>query len=257
MKSRTLRGLRIVVTRAAHQAGELAEPLSALGAEPILLPVIGIAPPDDKQPLQAAAAQAQQYDWVLFTSANAITSFMAELPESSEWFRPRVATIGAATREVAEAYGLRVSITPDKYVAEALVEAFHGVSLQGKRILIPSAAVTRDIVPAELRKLGAEVDVVQAYQNVLPWEAPARAKQVFCEPLPDWVTFASSSAVDNLAHIVEHETLQQVRIATIGPVTSDTVRTHGLEVAAEAAVHCIDGLIEALQEASGKRAKRF
>jgi uroporphyrinogen III methyltransferase/synthase len=250
MKLRTLRGLRIVVTRAAHQASELAEPLLALGAEAILLPLIGIAPPDDRQPLQAAAADAQQYDWVLFTSANAITSFMAELPESSGWFRPRVATIGAATREVAEEYGLRVSLTPDTYVAESLIHAFHGVSLQGKRILIPSAAVTRDIVPAELRKLGAEVDVVQAYQNVLPWDAPARAKQVFSEPLPNWVTFASSSAVDNLTHIVEQEILQQVRIATIGPVTSDTVRAHGLEVSAEASVHSMDGLIKALQSAS-------
>jgi len=247
MKLRTLRGLRIVVTRAAHQASELAEPLAALGAEPILLPLIGIAPPDDIQPLQAAAARAQQYDWVLFTSVNGVTSFMAELPESSEWFRPRVATIGAATREVAEEYGLRVSLTPDKYVAEALVQAFHGVPLQGKRILIPSAAVTRDVVPAELRKLGAEVDVVEAYQNVLPWDAPARAKQVFSEPLPNWVTFASSSAVDNLTHIVEHEILQQVRIATIGPVTSETVRAHGLEVAAEASVHSMEGLVQALQ----------
>jgi uroporphyrinogen-III synthase len=257
MKLKALRGLRIVVTRAAHQAGELAEPLLALGAEPILLPLIGIAPPDDKQPLQAAAAHAQQYDWVIFTSVNAITSFMAELPESSEWFRPRVATIGSATREVAEEYGLRVSVTPDNYVAEALVQAFHSVPLQGKRILIPSAAVTRDIVPAELRKLGAEVEVVQAYQNVLPWDAPARAKQVFSEPLPDWVTFASSSAVDNLTHIVEPEILQQVRIATIGPVTSETVRAQGLEVAAEASVHSINGLIEALQSATGMRAKRF
>ncbi len=249
MRLRTLRGLRIVVTRAAHQAAELAEPLSALGAEPIVLPMIELAPPEDKEPLIIAAAQAEQFDWVIFTSVNAITSFMAELPESSDWFRPRVATVGAVTREVAEDYGLRVALTPEKYVAEALVESFQNIDLEGKRVLIPSAAVTRDVVPAALRRMGADVTVVEAYRSVMPANAAVLAAHVFCEPLPDWVTFASSSAAENLLHIVDAETLREIHIASIGPITSETVRKHGLEVKAEAAVHDIPGLVQAIQSA--------
>ena len=244
---RKLRGLRIVVTRASHQAEELAGPLRELGAEPILLPLIGIAPPDDRTALVDAALHASEYDWIIFTSANAIAAFFAELPETGEWFRPRIAAIGPATREVAEEYGLRVELTPDRYIAEALAEAFRPHPLDGKRILIPSAAVTRDVVPNELRKRGAEVDVVPAYQNVIPHDAPQRAQGIFQEPLPDWVTFASSSAVDHLLALVDADIVQQINIATIGPATSATVESHGLKVTVEALQHTIPGLIEALQ----------
>ena len=244
---RSLRGLRIVVTRAAHQAEELAAPLRERAAEPILLPLIGIAPPDDKTPLINAAAQADRYDWIIFTSANAITAFFAELPDTGEWFRPRVATIGPATREVAEQYGFHVELTPEKYIAESLAEAFRPYPLDGKRILIPSAAVTRDIVPNELRQRGAEVDVVEAYRNVIPYEAAQQAQAIFQEPLPDWITFASSSAVDHLAALVPIETLNQIKIATIGPATSAAVQAQGLTVKTEALKHTIPGLIEAMQ----------
>ena len=244
---RNLRGQRIVVTRASHQAEELAGPLRELGAEPILLPLIGIAPPDDKTALIQAAEHADEYDWIIFTSVNAIAAFVAELPDSDRWFRPRIATIGPATREVAEEYGFRVEVTPEKYVAESLAEAFRAHPLDGKRILIPSAAVARDVVPNELRSRGAEVDVVQAYQNVIPYEAPAQAGMIFQEPLPDWVTFASSSAVDHLVALVEVEVLKEVKIASIGPATSATVLKHGLSVTSEALKHTIAGLIEGMR----------
>ena len=190
---------------------------------------------------------ADEYDWIIFTSVNAIAAFVAELPDSDKWFRPRIATIGPATREVAEEYGFRVEVTPEKYVAESLAEAFRAHPLDGKRILIPSAAVARDVVPNELRSRGAEVDVVQAYQNVIPYEAPAQAGMIFQEPLPDWVTFASSSAVDHLVALVEIEVLKEVKIASIGPATSATVLKHGLSVTSEALKHTIAGLIEGMR----------
>jgi uroporphyrinogen III methyltransferase/synthase len=232
---RNLRGQRIVVTRARHQAEELAGPLREAGAEPILLPVIGIAPPDDKSALVNAAEQADAYDWIIFTSANAIAAFVAELPDTGKWFNPRIATIGA------------VELTPEKYVAESLVDAFRAHPLDGKRILIPSAAVTRDVVPSELRKRGAEVDVVIAYQNVIPYEAPQQVQTIFQQPLPDWVTFASSSAVDHLVALVAPEVLKEMKIASIGPATSVTVQSHGLTVTSEALKHTIPGLMEAMR----------
>jgi uroporphyrinogen III methyltransferase/synthase len=244
---RNLRGQRIVVTRAKHQAEELAGPLRELGADPILLPLIGIAPPDDKTALLNAAQHADDYDWIIFTSANAIAAFVAELPDPEGWFRPRIATIGQATREIAEDYGFKVELTPDTYIAEALAEAFRAYPLDGKRVLIPSAALTRDVVPNELRKRGAEVDVVQAYQNVIPHEAPQQAQQIFQDPLPDWVTFASSSAVDHLVALVTLDILHQIKLASIGPATSACVQGHGLTVTSEALKHTIPGLIEAMR----------
>lgn len=241
---RPLEGLRIVVTRSAERSESFAGPLRELGAEVILLPVIAIAPPSDPEPLRRAAASCDSYDWIVFTSANAVAAFTAELPDLPG--KARIATIGRATREIAERHDLIVSLTPEKYIAESLLEAFGREALAGCRILIPSAAVTRDLVARELRKRGAQVDVIEAYRNVLPPEAAGQASAIFREPYPHWVTFASSSAVLKLVQLIGTERLQRVRIATIGPVTSDTVRQQGLTVSAEAEVHTIDGLIEAL-----------
>jgi uroporphyrinogen III methyltransferase / synthase len=238
-----------VVTRAAHQAEELAAPLRKLGAEVILLPVIGIAPPLNPEALRQAAARCNEYDWIIFTSANAVSAFAAESPHSSGACKARIATVGPATREAAEEGGFRVSITPSKYVAECLVEALSAEDLKHSRILIPSAATARDVVPRELRKRGAEVDVVEAYRNVVPPEALEKAAAIFREPLPDWVTFASSSAVDNLASLIGVDRLRRTRIATIGPITSEAVRKHGLTVTAEAEPHTVQGLVHTLCQA--------
>jgi uroporphyrinogen-III synthase len=247
---RTLQGQRIVVTRAVHQAEELAAPLRELGAEVILLPVIGIAPPLNVDPLRQAAAHCNEYDWIIFTSANGLDAFVAELSDSPRVCKARIATVGAATREAAEECGFQVSITPQTYVAESLIEAFSGEDLKNRRVLIPSAAVTRDVVPRELRKCGAEVNVVEAYRNVIPPEAAVKAAGIFREPYPDWVLFASSSAVDNLVHLIGVDQLRDTRIGTIGPITSKTVCKHGLSVAAEAEAHTMEGLVDALRQAA-------
>lgn len=246
---RPLDGVRVVVTRAAHQAEELARPLRALGAEVILLPVIGIAPAADLDKLRRAARECNHYDWVIFTSANAVTAFVAALPFAARDCKPRFAAIGAATRAVAEEQGFQVSLTPDKYVAESLVASFAAEELQDRRILIPSAAVTRDLVPLELRKRGAQVDVVEAYRNVLPPESEESARAVFRDPYPDWVTFASSSAVDNFVALIGTESLSRSKIAAIGPITSATIRKYGLAVAAEAREQSVEGLVKGLVEA--------
>lgn len=238
--------MRIVVTRAVHQAEELAAPLRALGAEVILLPVIGIAPPLDPEPLRQAAANANAYDWIIFTSANAVSAFASHLCIPPQELKARVATVGAATRSVAEGFGFTVSLTPLKYVAESLVDALGAESLEDKRILIPAAAVTRDVVPSELRKLGAEVDVVEAYRNILPPEAEASGRHIFQPPYPDWILFASPSAVDNLSRLIDPRKLASIKIASIGPVTSAAIRAHGLTVTVEANPHTVEGLVQSL-----------
>ena len=240
-----LAGLRVVVTRAVHQIDELAGPLRELGAEVIALPVISIAPPANPKILEAAAARCNEYDWIIFTSANAVEFFSAALPPGSQC-RTRVATVGAATHEAAERHGFHVTLTPEKYVAESLAEAFAAQPLNGARVLIPSAAVSRDVLPGELRKRGATVEVVEAYRNVLPDEAAERARLIFQHPYPDWVLFASSSAVDNLVRLAGTEALRNLKIATIGPITSKTVLKYGLEVSAEAGTHTAGGLVDSV-----------
>jgi uroporphyrinogen-III synthase len=233
---------RVVVTRAAHQAEELAAPLRANGFTVLLAPMIGIAPPTDPGPLSRAAQNCNTYNWIVFTSANAVSAFAA----AGAIVTVPIATVGAATKKAVHAQGWPVAITPENYVAESLIKAFSSYDLVDSRILIPTAAVTRDVVPPALRLRGAHVDVVEAYRNTAPEEASARAKEIFREPYPDWVTFASASSVENLLAILGPNPLSQVRIASIGPITSGAVRKYGLAVAVEPDEHTIPGLLKAL-----------
>ncbi len=240
--------MRVVVTRAVHQAEELARPLREQGAEVILLPLIGIAPPANPEPLRAAAAASNTYDWVLFTSANAVSAFANELRLVGQVCNARVAVIGSATRDAAQAHGFRVEVVPEDYVAESLIEAFGSEDVAAARILMPSAAITRDVAAPELRRRGAHVDVIEAYRNILPPEAPAQARAVFQPPYPDWVTFASSSAVTNIVKLVGTGILNKTMLASIGPVTSNTARQNALTITAEARNYSVDGLVDAIVE---------
>lgn len=243
----SLAGQRIVVTRAAHQAEQLAAPLRERGAEVLLVPLIEIAPPSDPGPLRQAAAQWNQYDWIIFTSANAVSAFSGELRHPRILPRAQFAAIGSATRDAAGASGFAVTLVSREYVAESLLESFAEYPLQGKRILIPSAAVTRDVVPDALRQMGALVDVVEAYRNVIPPGARERIAEVFRHPFPDWTTFASPSAVANAVALAGPDALRETKIASIGPVTSDALRKHRLEIAAEAVPHTVAGLVAAME----------
>ena len=236
--------MRVVVTRAAHQAEELAAPLRERGFEVVLLPVIEISPPAHPSALQQAVNNLDRYDWIIFTSVNAVKALHAVLPGTIP--RARIATVGVPTRKAAEKAGFEVSVTPGDYIAEALIEALGHENLTGKRILIPSAAITRDVIPPALRRCGAHVDAVEAYRTTKPSEAAANAALVFLKPYPDWVLFASSSAVENLAELVGVEVLRKVKIASIGPATSATLRKLSLEPHSEAREYSMRGLIDAV-----------
>lgn len=250
-------GKRIVVTRDRSQAMELAEPLKALGAEPILLPVIEIRAasgpsPLGRAPLDQAITQLDAYDWLIFTSVNGVRYFAEALDRSSadlRSLRAKLCAIGPATRAALEELHLKVDRMPKEYVAESLVEAFAGDDLHGQRILLPRAAVARDLVPAELTKRGATVDVVEAYRTVAPEDTAARAHEVF-KRKPDWITFTSSSTVTNFVTAAGRELLDGVRIASIGPITSATLREHGLKIDVEADPHTIGGLVSAITRAA-------
>ena len=235
-------GQRIVVTRAREQAVGFAEKLRLLGAEPIVLPTIQIDPPDDWGPLDRAIERLADYDWLIFTSQNGVHRFVERLDGSAadlRAIRGKIAAIGPATAEALEELHLKVDLTPKTFVAEGLLEAFEGHDVQGKRVLIPRATVAREILPRELRRRGVEVDVVPAYKTVRP--------ELTFEGKADWITSTSSSTASNLLKGIK--TLGGARIASIGPITSETIRAHGHTVDVEADPHTTDGLIEAIVSA--------
>ena len=252
-----LDGQRIVVTRAEGQSAGFAVKLTALGATVVEFPTISIRPPADPAPLDAAIARLSEYDWLIFTSANGVHFFAERLEASGKGrgsLRARLCTIGPATRRAVESLGLKVDLMPREYVAESLVESFASENLKGKRILLPRAAVARDVAPEALRARGAAVDVVEAYRTVIPEDAAARAAELFGAAKPDWITFTSSSTVKNFVAAAGREALEEVRVASIGPVTSETLRGFGVTVHAEAAVYTTDGLVDAITAASGRLA---
>jgi uroporphyrinogen III methyltransferase/synthase len=243
-------GRRVVITRDRSQSAELADPLHALGADVLELPVIEIQPAADPGPLDDAVARLESYDWLIFTSANGVRFFMERLDASSRDLRAvraRLCAIGPGTRKKLEDLHLKVDRMPEEYVAESLVAAFKEDDLRGVRILLPRAAVARDVVPRELARLGAQVEVVEAYRTAPAAGAAARAREIFGGARkPDWITFTSSSTVKNFVEVAGAAALGGVQIASIGPVTSATIRSIGLSVHAEADPHTMAGLLQAI-----------
>jgi uroporphyrinogen III methyltransferase/synthase len=243
-------GKRIVVTRAREQADALAMRLRALGADAIEVPTIEIVPAADYGSLDGAIADLALYDWLIFTSANGVRFFVERLDRSNadlRALRARICAIGPATRAAIEALHLKVDLMGKEYVAEGLLDAFAAYDLAGKRILLPRAAVARDIVPTELERRGARVDVVEAYRTVTPTHA-AEGIHAALARKPDCVTFTSSSTVQNLVAVAGADSLRGIGVASIGPITTETARALGIEVAVQAKTFTIDGLVEAVRQ---------
>jgi uroporphyrinogen-III synthase len=252
--SQPLKGRRILVTRARHQAGKLSEGLRALGAEPVEVPVLEIQPPESYAPLDAALRNLASYDWLILTSGNTVRTVAERAVLLSITIQKlaglQVAAVGAATAEAVRNIGLEVDFIPESYVAESLLEGLAGL-LAGKRILLARAAVARDVIPDTLRGAGAVVDVVDAYRNGLPQGVPELLRRALAQPI-DAATFTSSSTATHLAQAAAEAgigfPLAGVPAVSIGPVTSETLRELGWPPSVEADPHDIAGLIAAVAE---------
>ena len=232
-----LAGKRILITRARHQAGRLAEALEAQGAEVLRLPTIEIVPPETYAHLDAVLEVISGFDWLIVTSANGAAAladrmqFLRIRPEHLKHLQ--VAAIGPATAVALGRIGLTVSAMPDEYVAEAVVAMLKD-KVAGRRVLLARAAVARDVIPEQLRKCGADIHVVEAYRTVIPADSIEQVRALFGEgkPLPDAVTFTSSSTVNNffaLLAAARIELPQGLSAVSIGPVTTRTLRQHHWE----------------------------
>jgi uroporphyrinogen-III synthase len=253
-KEEPLSGWRILTTRASKQSGGLAAPLREMGAEVIEIPTIEIKPPASYKALDAALKNIAKYDWLILTSVNGVEALFARLKKlrlgPDKLAHLQVAAIGPATEREIQKHGLQVGVTPDRYVAEAVVEALKGKT-DGKRVLLVRAKVARDVLPIELRKSGAKVDVAEAYETHVPKGAKAKLNRLFSNDSsrPDIVTFTSSSTATNFLSLLEKDHwhgLREIWLASIGPVTSDTLRQAGFKPNIEALEYTMEGLALAI-----------
>jgi uroporphyrinogen III methyltransferase / synthase len=244
-EQRPLFGRRIVVTRARTQASGLAARLAALGADVVEVPTIEIADPADGSALAAAAGRIRSYDWVAFTSANAVERFMAHVRDARAFGDCRLAVVGSATAAALAGAGLVADLVPERFVAEGLVDAFPDVPPGGGRVLVPQSAEARPTLVEGLRAKGWYVDPVEAYRTV-SGSPPARA--LAAAEGADAITFTSSSTVTGYLGLTD---VVPPVVASIGPITSATCRERGLEVAVEADPSDVGGLVDAVVRVLG------
>jgi uroporphyrinogen-III synthase len=250
---RPLAGRRILITRARHQAGRLADALETQGAEVLRLPTIEIVPPETYAHLDAVLEVISGFDWLIVTSANGVAALanrmrFLEIP-SDRLKHLHVAAIGPATAVAVGHIGLKVAAMPEEYVAEAVVAMLQD-KVSGKHVLLARAAVARDIIPEQLRKCGADIHVVETYRTVVPADSIGQVRELFGEgkPLPDAVTFTSSSTVNNFFTLLAAAKIdlpKGLRAVSIGPVTTRTLRQHNWEPACEAIKYDIPGVVGA------------
>ena len=276
-----LKHKRILITRTRHQASDLAAQLKALGATPILIPTIEIIPPETYAPLNTALAQLDTYDWLLFTSANAVEVFHQRYSGPQNWVPhlrvedakvgnrasdpssssqpqnpppklPRIAVIGPATARAVQGIGLTVDLIPPQYIAESLAEALTPHAPNSRMLLI-RAAQARDILPEALTAAGATVTIAEAYRNQLPPDSIPALQALFATPdtYPDAITFTSASTARNLIALLEAACLTlppTIILASIGPITSQTLRDLGHPPHIEAPEPTIPALIQTLAQ---------
>lgn len=236
-----LAGLRILNTRTADQAAPLSQKLRTLGAEVVELPAIEL------EPLDFEPAAADAFDWIVFTSANAVRYYWRAAP-----VRPaaaKICAIGPATAAALDALGHKADLVAEQHRAEGVAAALAAAGIEGKRVLLPAALATRDVLPRELGAMGARVTTLPVYRNIVPAGLEAAAQALFAKGArPHWVVFASPSAVKNLLAAVGRDAFEGVRIAVIGPVTAEAARKHGITVDVEPAISTAESLADALAE---------
>ena len=254
MNKKSLVGKKILITRAREQSGDFATRLKKLGAEVTEFPAIEIVPPVRWKELDQAIDRLKSYDWILFTSANGVYFFWQRLRKKGKRYRLpsslKVCAIGPATADQVKEKGAIGPYIPKEFIAESILEGFEKKFTHGKRILLARAEKARDILPKGLRKMGAEVDVVEAYRTVRPKGGVKKLKKILKDGKMDVITFTSSSTLNHFAELLKKENLKKllrgIAIACIGPVTARTVKEWGLKTQIQPRQYTIPGLTQAI-----------
>ena len=253
LDKKALRGKKILNTRFRDQSAEFTTRLKNFGAEVIEFPTIEIVPPISWERLDQAIDQLKSYDWIIFTSANGVNLFWQRLQEKGENRLPsslKICAIGPATANQLKKREISVDYIPKEYIAEAILKGFEKMDVKGKRILLTRAKKARDILPKGLRKIGAEVDVVEAYRTIKPRGSGKRLRQLLKNEEIDVITFTSSSTVNHFVELLKgidlKKALKGIIIACIGPVTTQTAKKWGMKVHLQPKKFTIPALTQAI-----------
>jgi len=249
----------VVITRPEKQADDLARLLVKEGANPIHFPTIKIVPPPNWRELDSAIKNLEEYEWLMFTSANGVAFFFERLLAKKKDIRDlkgvKICCIGPATAQQVQNKGIKVDLVPKEFISEGILKSFSGKNLKGKKILLARAAEARDVLPEGLKKLGAIVDVATAYQTVNSGKKKKELDELFKENQVDVITFTSSSTVNNFIKIMgsDFKLLKGVKVACIGPVTAAAAKKAGLSVDIHQEEYTMEGLVSALIGYFGKK----
>jgi uroporphyrinogen III methyltransferase/synthase len=254
-ETKPLFGKRIVLTRAQEQAREFSQLLAAYGAEPVEVPTIQIVPPASWQAIDNAVTHLSTYQWLIFTSVNGVRPFMDRLRAAGKDARAlanlRLCAIGPRTAQELGTYGLTPDVVPTEFQAEGVVTALADVGIHGSRILIPRAEVAREILPNQLRELGATVEVLPVYRTIVPAVGVASLMQQLQDGQVAVVTFTSSSTVRNFMELLGgrdrvRPLLAGTVVACIGPITARTAEEYGVTVTVMPAENTVPALADAI-----------
>ena len=246
-----LSGKTILTTRAASQSGELRSRLENLGARVIECPTIEIVPVDDWSAVDECIRKLDQYQWLIFTSANAVEYFMKRVRVAGVTCSAPIAVVGTATARRLREWDLEPAIVPKEFRAEGLLKALPA-SLHRTSILFPRAEKARDLLPTELRRRGAVVDIVTVYRTLRPEPGARSISDILTSESIDCIVFTSPSTIRYLAESAGEpvlDLLRKIPIAVIGPVTRDAAMEFGLESRIIPDQSTIDSLIAAIQNA--------
>jgi uroporphyrinogen III methyltransferase/synthase len=235
-------GKRIALTRERENAGLFSKQLERFGAVIYYLPAINIVPPENFEAMDRSIKNIHTFDWLIFTSANAVRGFLDRMIAQGRDVRDlkgvRICTVGTSTARKLQTWGIRADLIPDKFTGEGVIEALEKeTKLQGKRFLLPRAEKAREIIPESLAQAGAKVTVATAYRNLPPEIDPEALQEILINRKADLIVFTSPSNVKNFIRSVEKEGLQdavsKIKVVCIGPVTAKTARKAGLQVVIE------------------------
>jgi uroporphyrinogen III methyltransferase / synthase len=247
LERRALHGRTVIVSRARAQASSLAASLAELGAAVIELPLIRIEPRIDSDQVRAALASIGEYAVLCLTSPNGVRQLFAALRagglDARALSAATIAALGPGTARALAEQGIAADLVPERFVAESLIESLAAVEVEGRRVLFAAAAGARGALPAALRQRGAEVDVISLYETVREDPDPEALEAARGA---DYATFTSASTVDGFLAAFGEDPPARARLISIGPITSEALHSAGLEVAAQAERHDIEGLVQAL-----------
>jgi uroporphyrinogen-III synthase len=243
-----LQGIRVLITRDAAQADDLKQRLTDLGASVICIPTIRLVDPPDWQPFDTAAAVWGRFDWMIFTSVNAVRKTRERLQQLAIDLEPppmlKIAAVGEQTAQAVKTAGWSVALMPQQYQGEGLLAALERRDLRGQSVWFPRALAARDLLIEGLERAGATVVLTPVYRNTIPFENRQRLQQVLEDRQADWITFTSSSTATNFVKILGTvpSADRLPKLASIGEITSRTLREHNLQPAFTAIPQNLEGL---------------